>query len=320
MLYDPAPVLDGIDFALGSVQDVFENAMVADLPLIGDKLSQVGGMVAQVRNGLLADLRERFDEPGSTVEVLRQALYTVFNDKLGILQDANLDGLVTLADIAIEFDDAQGAFLAQWAPGAVMPGEADAIRFDMDLGGRVLGTGIDIPLDLDLPGFALAVDGGFELEVQWSYDFGFGLSVDDGFFLNTNDDDTPVLRLGVAAYLAGAPQDPTVVSPFSGRGKLLFFEAEVTDRDLDPDAPGFQPSGLRGQLCIDLKGDGTTSRLTLTDLLSNPGSALELDFSAAADLRLGVSLSALGLPALQADLVVGWDWSVADKSLRFPDI
>ena len=320
VLYDPTPVLDGIDFALGSVQDVFGNTVVADLPLIGDKLAQVGGMVAEVRNGLLADLRGRLSEPGKTVEILRYALFTVFNDRLGILKDIDADGRVTLADIGIDFHDVEGDWLAAWAPGTVMPGEADSIRFDVDLGGRVLGTGIDIPLDLDLPGFELSVDGGFALEVLWNYDFGFGMSVQDGFFLTTNDDATPELRLDVAAYLDGSPQDPTVVTPFAGQGKLLFFEAAVTDRDLDPDAPGFQPSGLRGQLGIDLKGDRTTNRLTLTDLLSSPGTSLAADFSAAADLRLGVSLSALGLPALMADLVIDWDWDLADKTLRFPSI
>ena len=38
----------------------------------------------------------------------------------------------------------------------------DAIKFDMDLGGRLLGLGVDIPLNLDIPGLNLAagkVDG-----------------------------------------------------------------------------------------------------------------------------------------------------------------
>ena len=69
-------------------------------------------------------------------------------------------------------------------------------------------------------------------------------------------------------------------------------------------AAGFQPSGLRGQLGIDIRGDAKQKRLTLSDLLANPQGALALNFSANADMRLGVSLSALGLPALMADLVV----------------
>jgi hypothetical protein len=191
-----------------------------------------------------------------------------------------------------------------------MPREADSVRVDLDLGGRVLGTGIDIPLDLNLPGFSLAVDGGFALEVLWNYDFGFGLSVNDGFFLSTNADGTPELRLDVLAYLDGSPNDPSVITPFSGSGSLLFFNASITDTDLDPDTVGFQPSGLRGQLGIDIKGDTVKRRLTLTELLSDPLSRLAVDFKASADLRLGLSLSALGLPALKADLVMGWDWPI----------
>ncbi|NBS65984.1 MAG: discoidin domain-containing protein, partial [Betaproteobacteria bacterium] len=320
VLYDPTPVLDGVDFALGSVQDVFENTLVANLPLIGDKLSQLGGMIAELRNGLLGDLRARLSEPGKTVEIMRTTLYQVFGERLGILRDANGDKLVTLSDISIDFYDIEGKRLAAWVPGAEMPREADSIRIDMDLGGRVLGTGIDIPLDLNLPGFELKVDGGFALELQWAYDFGFGLSVADGFFLSTNADATPELRLDALAYLDGSPKDPTVITPFAGSGKLLFFSAAVTDRDLDPDAAGFQPSGLRAQLGIDIKGNVKQSRLTLSDLMSNPSAVLGVTFTADADMRLGVELSALGLPALKADLVVGWDWSLADKALRFPTI
>jgi hypothetical protein len=95
-------VLDGVDFALGSVQDVFENALVADVPLIGDTLSQLGGMIAELRNGLLGDLRARLNEPGKTVEIMRTTLYQVFGERLGILRDANGDKLVTLSDISID--------------------------------------------------------------------------------------------------------------------------------------------------------------------------------------------------------------------------
>ena len=50
----------------------------------------------------------------------------------------------------------------------------------------------------------------------------------------------------------------------------------------------------------DIKGDAKQKRLTLSNLLANPQGALALNFSANADMRLGVSLSALGLPALMA--------------------
>ena len=46
--------------------------------------------------------------------------------------------------------------------------ETDAIQLDVKLGGTALATGIDIPLELDLPGFALNVNGGLALEIGWS--------------------------------------------------------------------------------------------------------------------------------------------------------
>jgi hypothetical protein len=39
-------------------------------------------------------------------------------------------------------------------------GGTDAIRFDMNLGGRIVSAGLDLPLDISLPGFDLDVDGG----------------------------------------------------------------------------------------------------------------------------------------------------------------
>ena len=65
--------------------------------------------------------------------------------------------------------------------------DADAIQFNLPLGGQVFGTGVDIPFQFDLPGFGLDVNGGFGVAMTWSYDFGFGLSVKDFFYLTTND-------------------------------------------------------------------------------------------------------------------------------------
>ncbi|NDG42821.1 MAG: hypothetical protein EBY28_26615, partial [Betaproteobacteria bacterium] len=120
-------------------------------------------------------------------------------------------------------------------------------------------------------------------------------------------------------YLDGDPKDVSVVTPFSGTGKLLFFTAAVTDEDSDLSKPGFQGSGLSGHLNIDLKGD-SAGRLSLDQLVSNPKAALSVDFGVQADLRLGVELTAFGLPKLMADFVIDWNWRLGDKTVSFPDI
>ena len=66
---------------------------------------------------------------------------------------------------------AQGP-LGAYAELHVLPAEKavklpDAIEFKMKLGGTVFGGGVDIPLDIDLPGFGLDVDGGFAVNQRF---------------------------------------------------------------------------------------------------------------------------------------------------------
>ena len=106
-----------------------------------------------------------------------------------ILDGSDADEAVTEEDIKIAWFAKDGVQLedpSSWKKGQKVPSNADAIQFDMTLGGIVFSTGIDIPLDLDFPAFSLNVDGGFEVEMQWSFDFGFGVSLTDGFYLSTN--------------------------------------------------------------------------------------------------------------------------------------
>jgi hypothetical protein len=93
----------------------------------------------------------------------------------------------------------------------------------------------------------------------------------------------------------------------------------VIDRDTDLTKPGHQGSGLRGTLNLDIQGNDA-GQLTLDQLLSSPQTALEADFDVNADLRLGVALSAVGMPKLMSDLVIDWDWSLGDAAVKFPEI
>jgi hypothetical protein len=318
MLYDPTPVLDGIDLGLGELQSLFEATLDVDLPFIGNGLAEVGTMIGDLRGGLLLDLRESLlgDDglpvPGKPVEILQKTLFDAFNG-LGILQDTNQDGRVSEADVDIGFYDVTGKRLMTWVKGMPFPkGPVDAIRFDMDLGGRILGGGLDIPLDLDLPGFELEVDGGFALDISWAFDFAFGLSTQEGFYLGVNDDEaTPELRLDLGLFLDGDASDPDKITAFEGRGKLLFFEAGLKDIDRNPNMPGHQPSGLTGRLALDVVGD-EAGRLTLGKVLSDGLSVLKPSFVVDADLKLGLFLAAAGLPKLEADFVFDWGWSLAD--------
>ncbi|MEN9329884.1 MAG: hypothetical protein RLZZ484_1072, partial [Pseudomonadota bacterium] len=298
------------------------SSVAVDLPFIGTGLANTGSLIANLRSGLLQDLREKLSGEGKPVELIREEMFKVFNG-LGILQDQDGVEGITEDDISVGFYGVKGNLVSIWRPGRPLPtGGVDSIRFDMNLGGRILSTGLDLPLNIDLPGFALDVDGGFSLAADWQYDFGFGLSVSKGFFLDTNtgaEANLPELRMNVAAFLDGDPKDTDTVTAFEGRGKLLFFEAAVVDHDTDLTKPGFQGSGLRGALNIDLKGNDA-GQLTLDQVLSSPESAFKADFGVKANLDLGVELSALSMPKLKSDLVINWDWRLGDAAVKFPEI
>jgi hypothetical protein len=321
LLYDPSFVLDGIDLGLGVVQDLFQLGLTADLPFVGRGLADAGQLLSSLRGGLLLDLRTQLAGPGKPVELIQSTLLKVFHEDLNILRDYNGDNKIDLLDIDVGFYDQKGQRVSTWVPGQALPkGGVDAIQFDMDLGGRFLGLGVDIPLAFDIPGFNLDINGGFALSADWRFDFGFGLSATEGFYLATNADGSEELTLELKAYLDGTPQDLNVLTPFEGEGQLLVFNAKVRDLDRDQNrANGFQPSGFGGKLAVDLKGN-RAHRMTLDTVLANPKGALSLDFGLGAHLHLGVELGVTGLPSLLGDFVVDWDWRWGDSQVSLPDI
>jgi hypothetical protein len=315
LINNPTIVLDGIDFGLGAVQDLFESSLASDVPLIGDKLRSTGEMIGDLRGGLLLDLRQKLQGDGKLVETVRSSLFTTFT-QMGILQDGNHDGSVTLADIDIAYFDAQGHRLAAWVAGAAPPKGVDALEVNMDLGGHLITGGVEIPLDFKLPGVEFSVDGGFAYDIAWHYAFGFGISQVDRFFLVTAADSRPELSFLATLYLDGSPKDPNLATPLSANGRLLFLDAKIADRDTRLDLAGFQPSGIVVDLQVDLIGNAA-NRLLLNALLSNPTGSLKAELTVHADMRLGLELSmgSVGwIPKLRGDLVMDWDWTTGGQS------
>ncbi|HND51953.1 MAG TPA: hypothetical protein PLV92_06135, partial [Pirellulaceae bacterium] len=314
ILNDPSMLIDGVDTALGAVQDVFDSSVTQDIPLIGDKLRSAAHFLGDLRTGILADLREKLSGNGKLVELTRGALFDVFGPSgLGILRDNTNDGSITVADVLVGWYDKSGVFIQQWVKGMSPPAGTDAIQFNVGLGGVLFGDGISIPLDINLPGFALNVNGGFAIELGWQYDFGFGLSVTDGFYLTTNQDATPEFHFDVKVFLDGQPENPSIVTPFSGEGKLVFFKVSLVDQDSKPNVPGFQPSGLYGGLTLDYTGN-ERGRLTMNHVMSTPISKLfSINFGVDASLNLGATLEVEGanaLPKLRGDLMMDFSWDL----------
>jgi len=328
ILNNPGLILDAVDFALGGVQDIFGSSIASDLPVIGEKLAHAATFIRDFRQGFLGELREKLGTPGKAIEIIRQAMFDVFGpSELNILKDGDDPGTdVTIEDIEVAWYDADGHWLKDWVlgddPAHIDPDgpetdvEADAIQFNMELGGTIFSTGIDIPVDFDIPGVGLQVDGGFGVAMAWSFDFGLGVSLDDGFYLTTNASDDPEVEVEISAFLDGTPLDPEHPTPFSVTGKLLFLELTGTDLGREEVEPGdYASSGVYGGLYLDLEGDDA-GRLTLDHILSspldevfNPDLAVEVEINL--ELELGLSFIS-GLPRLHAEFYMDWGWSLMD--------
>ncbi len=353
ILNDPSYILDGVDWALGAVQDVLGSSLAQDIPLVGDKLYKAATFLRDLRTGFLADLREKLSGPGAAIKYIRDSMWDVFGPStLNILRDADGNGVIEKDDIGVGWYDENGDFIKDWKEGERVPGDgyvydangdylpgettaptggmkidadADAIQFDIPLGGVAFGTGIDIPLDIDVPAFGLQVDGGFAVELSWSYEFSMGLSVEDGFYLGTNDKDAPgdpELEVEIGAFLDGEPLNNAQVTPFYAEGKLLFFILSVEDIDRDDDRPGFQPSGVFGFLEVDLIGDGDTGRMTLNRIITSSVSDIfhvNLGIEATLNLTLTLDIGDVGLPRLKADFVASWAWDL-ENGAEDPEI
>ncbi|MFB6089186.1 MAG: hypothetical protein ABEK36_05400, partial [Candidatus Aenigmatarchaeota archaeon] len=343
LLNNPGYILDGVDTTLGGVQDVFGTAIASDIPLVGTELAKIATFIRDFRQGLLADLRDELSGTGNVIELVRDSLEDVFGNQLGILQ----------GDVDVAWYDVDGNKIKDWASGDPIPKvgyvydadgnfiassgtaptggfvptvDADAIQFDMTLGGTIVNEGVDIPVDFDLELLALEVNGGFGAALEWEFDFGFGLSEADGFYLSTQRDDPdtagvdesldPELSLSLDLFLDGRPLDEDLAEPLSATGKLLFFSADVMDNGIHEAGQDFQPSGVNGRLGLDLRGDADTGRLSFDHVVSSSLSSLfGVEFSVQADVNLHLALTLdgnEGLPHLDTDFVLSWGWDFHD--------
>ena len=287
LLNDPTLLLDGIDSVLGTLEDILSSEMAADVPLIGDKFGQAANFLGEFREGLLEDLREKLRET-SPVQLLLYSLNNIFGG-LGILQ----------SDATVHLIREDGSRIFGWVPGELIPAEADAIEFDMNLGGEVVLADLGLNLGLDMPGLGLDLDAVVEIKADWELDFGFGVSEKDFFYFKTVVGDE--LRIALKVNLKNS--DGT---RFKASGKLMFFNLSAED------LRGAGSSIITANFGIDIVGVGgrlTVGRmfggLSLSDLF-------KATFTVDADVQLGLTLTMgggnSGLPTLKAGLSLTWHW------------
>ena len=144
ILNDPGYILDGVDFCLGGVEEVFGSALAQEIPLVGGELVKVATFIRDMRQGFLAELREKLSGKGKAIEYMRNALFDVFGPgNLNIILESDGVAGITEDDVLVGWYDAIGGFIKSWELGDLVPtvaggdsADADSIQFNLELGGR----------------------------------------------------------------------------------------------------------------------------------------------------------------------------------------
>ena len=137
ILNDPSYILDGVDWALGAVQDILGSSFAQDIPLVGDKLGKAANFLQDLRLGFLADLREKLDHPGAAIEFIRDSIWDVFGTGgLNIIRDRDGNGTSEKDDIKIGWYDENGVLVKVWKEGERVPEEDFVYNADWTYAGR----------------------------------------------------------------------------------------------------------------------------------------------------------------------------------------
>ncbi len=291
-------LVEGFDEILGRVEDGLKGR---NLPLIGDKLSDV--------TGFLKDIREKFVTTLENVETLtqqtiQQAIFEAFGpDGLQILADRvdDLDQALTVDDVKLEI--------------VTSPlGLIDEISYDFALAGEYI-VNQPVDFDLGLDGLGLDVDADLNLDVGYQIAVGFGISREDGFFINTvHPGSDPEFRISVDATLS----DRALNHPAQATAELFFLQLTATDQQVTRADGSTSGSYFAGNFAIDLTDPNQDdNRLTLSELEA-AADAVAVSLDATAHVALGLDAgvaNTTGFPRLAADFELLWQFDTNDPNL-----
>ena len=318
--------IDGLDLALGFIGDLLSGQVGGfTLPLIGDELASSASFIDDLREDLIAPLREGIETAANTAQDFAEADKNIISKLLfDILGPDGIDLLKPLAsatemDSAGDFIDLDASTLVDFLFGSGGTSiEQTEIIWDLTIGSTLVDAGADIGFDLGIPGLGLETEGEINLDIEWELNLGFGLSFLDGFFLKIDGEE---LLFDISVTLDEGPP------PASITGTLGFLELRAEDKELDFD-PGAGEDLSRTQLgatfFVDISEKGATGldadRLAFTEFGSiefDAGVAAEATAALGLELGLsdelfseifgpGASNVIAGFPKIASDFLFSW--------------
>ncbi|MAI42904.1 MAG: hypothetical protein CMP95_10625, partial [Gammaproteobacteria bacterium] len=241
-----------------------------------------------------------------TIDLLRTLFFNTFCDTnladpdgavcssgLGLLVDANGDGLHTISDI-------------------VLSGDSRTVQFDFNLGdSELLNTSVPLDFGKFIPNFPMTFPDDATIDLVLGYDLkiGIGFSLDTGLYFDTSDDSE--LELTLEASLSdGFATDLQM-------GVVSFSAVDNGTTDLNGNSSG---SGLFGKFFVDIS-DPDDGYLTPFEMF---GLDIDVGFSGKAaadfDLELGVGGTVIpGLPELSTRFIYEQEFGAGAGAVSDPE-
>jgi hypothetical protein len=302
LLTNPGALVNGFAGLLADVQDGLDR-LGTNLPLVGNQLAGAAGFIGTFQNDVVKPLAAVVGDV-NPINAVQHALFDVFGPgHLNLLADPAGNkpqpGSYSSVDQIIN----------QYVPAVIekdSAGQVVGLQFVAHLHDSFIVT-IPLATNIGVPGLALTVVPGSQLQVKltWDLNVGLGFSQQDGLYLDNSAEHLLAVKLDVTPQAINAT------------GRLGFLQVNVTDTTTATS------EGLHGDFYVNLVDPDANprKRLTLATLVNgrfDVSNDVQVHLGAAADLHLHLQVSykdAAQFPSIQTDFHLIWTFSPTDPGL-----
>ena len=301
-------ITSGLNSYFDSLDRALTNRVLQNnLPLLGNQLksSPVSQFMGRIRSSVQSELTSGYESTFNyrSDTSVSQALFDALGTGprgLGILQDLNGDGIISVADVKFNAQTTSTGY-----------GYGGYVDFTLKLGQAPTSFNTAFSKDLGLSKLGLTLDGNASVGFGYSFNLNFGLEYsgtgyydNETFYVETASPNE--LTIGLT----------TSTPNLSAVGKLGPLQVQAKD----------QGTALNGSFSVNLKDSNDAgTRLTESELQnigSNYQDLIDASFNGGADIKFGLTTSFSGaaakFPSLSTDFRLNWMFSNSNADPNQP--
>ena len=271
----------GLDNLFDTLESKLNSGMMSELksvPVVGGALSNGADFITVLKDKVLDPFSKFvYEATGMTAEMVARKMSELFGKYL------DLDGNVSSISLGTDWNQYNSS-------GLFYRSSADSAEWFFRLH-DVLNFGKNLGFDLGLPGLGLETDGGMNLSLNWTLEFGFGVSKDNGFYFILGSGDE--ISVEATVNLGGID----ILGKLAGLGMKLSTDADDNAKisfGVDLDSSTSLYSDSRGTMDItDVAGATHSKNIGLTRLSNIISNMPEFSFKASALLDATITVGIL---------------------------